>query len=175
MHTETRKRIFLATILSTLAQVVCLSSPNVQADEKAYLTTRVLSAKLAQQAAASAYERCYSQGYQVAVAVVDRSGTLMAFIRDPLAGPHTVEVSQRKAYTSATYQTPTSAMMARDEIKFSPGVLLLGGGLPIRVAGHFYGAIAVSGAPAKKISGDVDEACAQAGLDTIVEAMEFAD
>jgi uncharacterized protein GlcG (DUF336 family) len=145
------------------------------AEQPAYLTTRVLSASLAQQAAMQAYENCRGKGYQVAVAVMDRSGTLLAFVRDPLAGPHTVEVSQRKAYSSATYQSPTSAMMDRDEIKFSPGVLLLGGGLPIRVAGHFYGAIAVSGAPAKQVSGDEDEACAQVGLDAIAEVLEFAD
>lgn len=152
-----------------------LVSTLATADDKAYISTRVLSASLVQQAATSAYEHCRSQGYQVAVAVVDRNGTLVAFIRDPLAGPHTVDVSQRKAYTSATYQSPTSALMDRDELKFSPGVLLLGGGLPIRVAGHFYGAIAVSGAPARKVSGDVDEECAQAGIDTIAEAIEFAD
>lgn len=154
---------------------ILLLTMSAIAEEKAYLNTRVLSAKLAQQAATSAYSHCQSQGYQVAVAIVDRSGTLMAFVRDPLAGPHTIDVSQRKAYSSATYQSPTSAMMNRDELKLTPGVLLLGGGLPIRVAGHFYGAIAVSGAPAKKVSGDADEECAQAGLDAIAEAIEFSD
>lgn len=163
------------SFMAGLGLIIIFISTNLIADDNIYINTRVLSAKLAQQAASSAYTHCQSQGYQVAVAVVDRSGTLMAFVRDPLAGPHTVDVSQRKAYSSATYQTPTSAMMDRDEIKFSPGVLLLGGGLPIRVAGHVYGAIAVSGAPAKKVSGDVDEECAQAGLNTIAEAIEFAD
>lgn len=158
-----------------LGLLVLFISTNVSAEDKAYINTRVLSASLAQQAASSAYQHCQSQGYQVAVAVVDRSGNLMAFVRDPLAGPHTVDVSQRKAYSSATYQTATSAMMDMDDLKFSPNVLLLGGGLPIRIAGHVYGAIGVSGAPGRKVSGDVDEECAQAGLDTIAEAIEFAD
>ncbi|WP_455217071.1 GlcG/HbpS family heme-binding protein [Kaarinaea lacus] len=152
-----------------------LLATSAMSEDKAYLNTRVLSAALAQQAADKAFTHCRSQGYQVAVAVVDRSGNLMAFVRDPLAGPHTIDVSQRKAYSSATYQTATSAMMNMDDLKFSPNVLLLGGGLPIRIAGHFYGAIAVSGAPARKVSGDVDEECAQAGIDTITEAIEFAD
>ena len=151
-----------------------LSLPS-HAENSAYLSTRVLSAQLANQAMLSAYNECQKRGYQVAVSVVDRSGRLMAFIRDPLAGPHTIEVSQRKAYSSATFQSPTSSMMDRDNLKQMPGVLLVGGGLPIRIAGHFYGALGVSGAPAKKMSGDEDEACAQKGLSTISEALEFVD
>jgi len=145
------------------------------ADDKTYISTRILSSTLAQQAVSSAYEKCRSQGYQVAVALVDRSGKLMAFIRDPLAGPHTIEVSQRKAYTSATFQSPSSELMNMNDVSFIPNVLLFGGGYPIRVGGHFYGAIGVSGAPAKKVSGDIDESCAKAGFDTIAEAIEFAD
>jgi uncharacterized protein GlcG (DUF336 family) len=148
---------------------------NTLAEEKAYITTRILTSSLAQQAAVTTYDDCTSKGYQVTVAVVDRRGELMAFIRNPLASPHTIEVSQRKAYTAATYQTPSSQLMDSDEFKFTPGVLLLGGGLPIRVAGHFYGAIGVSGAPGEKVSGDTDEVCAQAGLDAIAETLEFSD
>ena len=65
-------------------------------------------------------------------------------------------------------------MMDRVELMRSPGVLLLGGGLPINIAGHFYGAVAVSGAPAEKTSGDIDEACAAAGIAAIEEALQFA-
>jgi len=152
-----------------------LSIESVFAEDEPYINTRVLSSTLAQQAAGKAYEKCRSQGFQVAVSVVDRSGNLVAFIRDPLAGSHTIEVSQRKAYTSATFQSATSALMEMNDLKFIPNVLLLGGGLPIRVAGHFYGAIGVSGAPARKVTGDNDEECAKAGLDSIAEAIEFAD
>lgn len=151
------------------------NSFNVLAEEKPYLNIRVLSAKLAQQAASSAYEDCRLKGYKVSVAVLDRRGGLMAFIRNPLAGAHTIEISQRKAYSSATYQTPTSEMRDMEEFRFTPGVSLLGGGLPIRVAGHFYGAIGVGGAPADKKSGDIDERCAQTGIDAIAEALEFSD
>jgi uncharacterized protein GlcG (DUF336 family) len=53
--------------------------------------------------------------------------------------------------------------------------LLLGGGLPISVGGQFYGGIGVSGAPAEKNAGDVDEECARAGIDIIKEELEFAE
>jgi uncharacterized protein GlcG (DUF336 family) len=151
-----------------------ITSTEAFADQP-YVQMRALSAELANQLAFTAAEECRKHGYQVAVAVVDRSGNLMAFVRDPLAGPHTIDVSQRKAYTAATYQTSTAQMADNQYLRFTPGVILLGGGLPIRAGGQFYGAVGVSGAPAKKIPGDEDEACAQAGIDAIREALEFTD
>lgn len=136
---------------------------------------KALSAVSANQAAMAAYQECASQGYHIAVAVTDRQGQLLAFIRSPLAGNHTIEVSRGKAYTAATYRAATTAMMERSHLAGSPGILLLGGGLPINVGGHFYGAIAVSGAPGQKSPGDVDEACAQAGIDAVAETIEFAE
>lgn len=165
----------MKNILTSLVFIPLFLSLPCQAENTSYLSTRVLSAQLAYQAAKDAYEECQRRGYQVAVSVVDRGGRLMAFVRNPLAGSHTIEVSQRKAFTSATFQASTSSMMDRENLRNIPGVLLIGGGLPIRIAGHFYGAIAVSGAPGKKFSGDEDEACAGAGLSAIAEALEFAD
>ena len=60
-------------------------------------------------------------------------------------------------------------------LRFAKDVLIIGGGIPVRVGGHFYGAVAVSGAPGQKITGDIDHQCAQAGIDTIKEAIEFAE
>jgi uncharacterized protein GlcG (DUF336 family) len=42
-------------------------------------------------------------------------------------------------------------------------ILILGGGLPIDMGGEIVGGIGVGGAP----GGHLDEACAQAGLDSI--------
>ena len=46
----------------------------------------------------------------MAVAVVDRSGLLQAFVRDRFATPHTVEVAERKAWTALSFRIPTSEM-----------------------------------------------------------------
>lgn len=143
--------------------------------EKPYVNVRMLSMDMANRVAVSAAAACRKQGFQVAVAVVDRAGKLLAFVRDPLAGSHTIDVSQRKAYTSATYQSSTATMMKNTELRFTPGIILLRGGLPIRVGGHFYGAVGVSGAPGKTMPGDADEECAQAGIDEIRDALEFAE
>ncbi len=145
------------------------------ADNKAFVTTRTLAFETANQLAMAAAQACRKQGYQVAVSVVDRNGNVLTMLRDPLAGAHTLEVSRQKAYTAATFQTTTSEMKNADALQFAPQVLLVGGGVPIKVGGHFYGAVGVSGAPAKKITGDVDEECALAGITAISEILEFAE
>lgn len=162
-------------LLSTLL----LGAGLAQAESKPFLSTRVISMDLANQLAMTAANECRKMGYQVAVSVVDRGGSLLAAVRDPLAGAHTIDVSLKKAQTAATFQTDTITMQKRGEefsgLRFAKGVLIIGGGLPVRVGGHFYGAVGVSGAPAKKITGDVDHQCAQAGIDDIKEAIEFAE
>jgi len=59
----------------------------------------------------------------------------------------------------------------RDELNELEGVLLMEGGLPIRVSGSLVGAVAVSGAP----GGELDEACARRGMEAVQERLEFAD
>lgn len=158
-----------------LALLLCLAfSLPASAQEPPSVQIRLLSADLSQQLAAAAMSACREQGYQVAVAVVDRAGNLQAFARDPLAGAHTIDVSLGKAYAAASFQTPTTEMMDNELLRDAPRVLLIGGGLPIRVGGHMYGGIGVSGAPARERTGDVDEECAQAGIDAITDELEFA-
>jgi uncharacterized protein GlcG (DUF336 family) len=163
------KSILLGLILSLAAL-----SP-IKADNKLFVTTRSLAFETANQLAVEAAQACRKQGYQVAVSVVDRNGNVLVMLRDPLAGAHTLEVSRQKAYTAATFQTATTAMQDFYALRFAPEVLLVGGGVPIKVGGHFYGAIGVSGAPARKITGDVDEECALAGIAVINEMLEFAE
>lgn len=156
-----------------------LLSHSVFAESKAYVTTRVLSMQLANQLALGAAQACSKKGYQVSVSVVDRNGNILSMVRDPLSGTHTIDVSLKKARTAATFQTDTITMQKRGEefsgLKFAKDVLIIGGGVPIRVGGHFYGAVAVSGAPGQKVTGDIDDECARKGIDAIREAIEFAE
>ena len=157
------------------AGIVCATAI---AGDKLYTETRSLNPGMAMKAAMVAEKKGAADGYQVAVAVVDRSGVLQAFIRKPLAGAHTVDVSITKARTSASFKTATIEMMKNErlqQLNYAEGVLLIGGGIPIRVGGHFYGGIGVSGAPGEKMAGDVDHACAQAGIAAIAEELEFAE
>jgi len=151
----------------------------VLAESKPFVSTRVLSMELSNQLAISAVQVCRKKGYQVSASVVDRNGNVLSVVRDPLSGTHTIDVSLKKAQTAATFQTDTLTMQKRGEefsgLKFAKGVLIIGGGVPVRVGGHFYGAVAVSGAPGKKVTGDIDDECARKGIDAIREAIEFAE
>ncbi len=159
------KRIVIMLIM-TLAQ------PSLYAaeDSSPYLTIRLLTAEIAQQMVSSAVANCDKRGYRVAAAVVDRNGNLVAFLRHSLAAPHTVKVSQRKAYTAATLQSATSDMSHRPDLNFAPDILLIVGAVPIKFVGHFYGGMAVAGAPP-----DIDEQCALAGIEAVSDILLFAD
>jgi len=139
-------------------------------------TTRNLTPESALKAAQAALEKCRADGYQVAVAVVDRSGVTQVLLRDRFAGPHTVEVSQNKAWSAASFRTSTSDIERNSRpgesmsgIRHFPRMTAVGGGLMIQAGGNLFGAIGVSGAP----GGAADEVCAAAGLKAIAEDLEF--
>jgi len=110
------------------------------------------------------------QGWKINVAVVDRGGNLMAFLRMPGAFIHSIDLAIDKAYTSASFGFPTKAWMGAighdDGMKFGfssqPRLIVFGGGVPIRVGDDWIGGIGVSGALESE-----DEECAKAGLQAL--------
>ncbi|MBK6617090.1 MAG: heme-binding protein [Nitrosomonas sp.] len=126
---------------------------------------------LAYKAVQVAIHTCQKNGYRVSVSVVDRAGVLRAMGRDDGAGPHTVDSSRRKAYTAASMRRTTSelaGMVSQNPTlkglhDMNEQILILGGGLPIEIAGEVVGGIGVGGAPGTQL----DDACAQAGLHAI--------
>jgi len=162
----------MRTLVAMLMLLVNLAA---LAEDEAFVTTRILTASSANQIAVAAEEHCKKKGYQVSVAVVDRYGNLLAFVRNPLAGAHTIGVAQDKAYTAASFQGATIELANQLEfLKGTPRVSLVGGGVPVRVGGYMYGAVGISGAPREKVAGDVDHECARAGIDAVKDALEFA-
>jgi len=142
------------------------------AQAAATLPTRAyLPLKLAQQAADAAMAKCRAGGYRVSVAVVARGGATKVLIRGDGAGPHTVSSSTGKAFAAASLGRPTAEFAALIAKKpalaglrdMDRRLVLLGGGLPIRIDGVLVGGIGVGGAP----GGHLDEACARTGLDRI--------
>ncbi len=135
------------------------------------LAVQRLSLDAALKAAQAAMAKCRAEGLQVGVTVVDRDGLPQVMLRDVLAPELTLRVSRRKAYTAASFDSPTSSLQARggSGLAHVPGVLFDAGGVPIQAAGTLYGAIGVSGAP----SGATDEACARAGAEALQEDLEM--
>ncbi len=132
---------------------------------------RTLAPHIAHKIVFTAVDDCTKRGYKVSAAVVDRNGNLAAFLRNSLSGPHTIKVSQRKAFTSATLQAATSQVTDRPDLNFAPDILLIVGGVPINFGGNFYGGVAVAGASDL----EVDEKCARAGIEAVADIMEFAE
>ncbi|MBL4691647.1 MAG: heme-binding protein [Rhodospirillales bacterium] len=147
-----------------------------KAQEGALVTFKSLNLETALELAEAALADCRKRGFQVAVAVVDRSGILQVTLRDRFAGPHTPETARRKAWTAINFRTNTGELAdltqpgkpqsgARD----ITNVLMLGGGVPVEAAGALVAGVGVSGAP----GGDLDEACAQAGIEAIADKIAF--
>lgn len=129
-----------------------------------------ISWEAASTAAQAAVRHAQSKGWKINVAVVDRGGNMMAFLRMPGAYLHSIDIAIDKAYTSASFGFPTRQWMpaiGHDEgmkLGFSaqPRLIVFGGGLPIKHGNDWIGGIGVSGA-----SESEDEECARAGLAAI--------
>jgi len=137
---------------------------------------RVLTPEAALKATQAALQECRRQGYQVAVAVVDRSGLAQSMIRDRFAGAHTPETAINKAWTAVSFRAATSELARATQpgqpgsgIRHLPRFVGVGGGMTIEAGGSIIGGIGVSGAP----SGDADDSCAKAGIAAIRDDIEM--
>lgn len=144
--------------------------------EEATVTYKSLSPDVALEAVQAALKQCRADGYQVAVAVVDRLGEPQVLIRDRFAGLPAPTIAVDKAWTSVGFRANTSDLaksVASGDISARlaslPRIMMLGGGVVIEAGGTLLGAIGVSGAP----GGDKDEACARAGLAAIRDKLDF--
>ena len=139
-------------------------------------STKSLTPETALKAAQAALAKCRADGYQVAVAIVDRGGLTQVLLRDRFAGPHTVDVATNKAWTALSFRTNTGDLekasrpgQAMAGLRHVPRMTAIGGGQMIQGGGAVLGAIGVSGAP----GGDADDACAAAGLKAVSDDLEF--
>ncbi len=160
-------------LISMLVLGSLLSTSAVAQEEPVALPIMRLNMDLAVTAAQATIEACRAEGVSIAVSIVDRGGHVQVALRDTLAMPITIPISQQKAYAALNFNAATSELEGRFESPFSPGklegLILSAGGLPITAASTILGGIGVSGAP----SGVTDEQCAQAGLDAIMLDLEM--
>jgi uncharacterized protein GlcG (DUF336 family) len=154
------------------------SSMSAIANESPLVEFRSLSPDTALEMAQAALENCRDQGYQVAVAVVDRMGVTQVVLRDRFAGPHTPDTAVRKAWTAVSFRADTLSLAEnttpdspQSGARFIDNALMIGGGIPVTVSGSTVAGVGISGAP----SGEADHACAKAGTESVSAALELAE
>ncbi len=98
-----------------------------------------------------AVEAASARGFRMAFAIVEPSGTLVAFARMDDVQYGSIGVAQAKARSAALYRTATSVSEerlagGRTALLALDGMVPVAGGVPIVVDGRVIGAIGVSGA-----------------------------
>lgn len=106
---------------------------------------------------AAAEAQAVEMNLDVAIAVVDTAGNLVAFVKRDDTQTASVDVSQGKARSAAMYKRPTKAF--QDTIAAGgaglraltlEGVVAAEGGVPLMVDGAIVGAVGVSGATSEQ-------------------------
>lgn len=163
-----------AALLAAAAVAAAQGAP--AAAPEATFTVKSLTPETALKAAQAALKKCRADGFQVTVAVVDRSGTVQVLLRDRYAGAHTPDTATGKAWTAVSFRTNTTEMASETQpgkpssgIRHLPRTVMIGGGMMIEGGGAMLGGIGVSGAP----GGAADEVCAKAGIAAIQSELEF--
>ena len=141
--------------------------------EESLVTFKSMTVEVAFDLARAALADCRKQGYQVAVAVVDRFGVTQVLLRDRYAGAFAVTTATGKAWTAVNFRNNTGDIVATTPpgtgVRALPGATASAGGVLVEAAGTLVGAIGVSGAP----GGDNDEGCAKAGIAAIRDKLDF--
>ena len=160
--------------LTATALLAGLAAAPASAD--GLLVTHRIPAALANEAAAEVVAACAKQNYTETAVIVDADGVRLAVLRGDRAGAHTLDSAFYKAYTAATFKSDTTAVSKRAEtspivtnlLAKLPNLVNAGGGLVIKIDNEVLGGIGASGAP----GGDLDDACAKAGLDKIMAGLK---
>ena len=123
--------------ISTTAIAITLCLLGTAAQAQAVRTEKNMSLELANDLAARSVAACTANGYAVTATVVDRAGTVRAVQRADNAGPHTLEGSRLKAYTSASANNSKPLTDERPDrrchssgVKKSSGFTLAAGVIP---------------------------------------------
>ena len=158
-------------IISTLVLSLGLSGL-AQADEAMTVDVSRLTLDTANKIATATIAACRVKGIPISVTVVDRNGIPQVQLRDTVAPPVSYSISFKKAYTSVMFNVKGSLLSSRSDSplqSLGENLAFMAGSVPIRAGGKLYGAIGVSGAP----DGKDDEACAQAGLEAVLDDLEM--
>ena len=116
---------------------------------------------------AAAEKKAAEIGQPMNVAVADEGGNIVAHIRMDGAWLGSIDISQKKAYTSRAFDITTKDLASHSQsggqffgihASNNGKIMIFAGGIPLKKDGKVVGAIGVSGG-----SGDQDHAVAEAG------------
>ncbi|MFN0039959.1 MAG: GlcG/HbpS family heme-binding protein [Burkholderiales bacterium] len=132
----------------------------------------VLNLSTAKKMAEACEARAKTAGWKMNIAILDTGGNLKYFLRMDDAFMGSIQISQLKAQTSASFPFSTKLIGEIAQkipgIAFVPGIVTFEGGLPIATAaGEHIGSIGVSGASAED-----DGICAQVALDAVKDDLK---
>src|SRR5262245_9105874 len=135
---STARLYFLCEALFTRSEVTVLG------------TTKFITLEAAKKMAAAGEAEASKNGWNVAIAIVDASGSLSLFQRIDDTQPGSISVAQAKARTAAWFKRPTKALeeaLAAGKQAFLAveGIVPLQGGVPVTAEGKVIGAVGVSG------------------------------
>ena len=141
--------------------------------------TPVLSLDLAKKMAAGCEAKAREMSWKMNISIVDTGANEIFFERMDGAYLGSGDIARHKAETSARFPFPTRGVeqlaYGKDlkggtvpGLALVPGIIAFAGGLPIMTDDKVQiGGIGVSGGTA-----DQDEACAQAGIDAVKDALK---
>lgn len=131
-----------------------------------------LTSEVATKIAVESVKACEAKGIPVTATVVDRNGIVQTIVRDTMAPPVSIGISQKKAYTAVMFNANGSQLTSQAEgalPTLGEGLAFMAGSVTISAGGRLFGAVGVSGAP----GGDIDEECAAAGVETVQMDLEM--
>jgi uncharacterized protein GlcG (DUF336 family) len=170
------KRLEMRYPAMIVVAMLALAMPPAAAGDDAIVVYKSLSPEVALEAAQAAMKKCRDNGFQIAVAVVDRFGQPQVMLRDRYAGLPAPDTAVSKAYTALSFRAATGDLAKSIRSgQMDPGlarlprIAIMAGGLMIETGGTLLGGIGVSGAP----GGDKDEECAKAGIDAVRDKIDF--
>ena len=105
------KRFFLVLLAGTLLGGIPVMAAALENETAgAIVREPVLTGEQAQAMVEVVMHEARESGHAVTVTVVDRSGQILAVLRDHHAGVHTLNASYKKAYTAASQKRETVAI-----------------------------------------------------------------
>jgi uncharacterized protein GlcG (DUF336 family) len=130
-----------------------------------------ISLEEARQIIAAAIKKAGEMKVLMNIAVVDQGGNLVAFERMDGAWIGSIDIAQKKAFTSRAFDLDTKSLGENSQsgqqffgihASNNGKIMIFAGGIPIKRGGEVVGAIGVSGS-----SGKDDHAVAEAGAASV--------